>query len=271
MTQNQRIAPALTAASFALLACGCVAPLANDLSAHPQGLLPSQDTATTPKNHLELEALGLWADSERSATVALRYGLADRTEAYILQDLHRTISDPAGPDPSGIGDAWIGIRHRLIDADAAGTAHAFAAEVRLPLADPDDGLGTGELALRLSHIRDGAWRGLDWTSNSDLRLLGDSNGRPDPALGGSLTLTSPLLRFARRTLPVALLVEAGGLWHPEEDNTPGYLALGLRFPLHPSLELQVAWLEGIGGDGPDGRWLLNVGRLVGDALDLRTP
>lgn len=247
---------------------GCVSPLPKGLSAHPQSLLPSQDTTTTPAGHLELEAVGLWADSEQTTAAVIRYGLAERTEIYLLQDLHRTLSDPAGPDPSGIGDAWIGWRHRVIDEDAAGVAHAFAAEVRLPHGDPDEGLGEGELELHIAHIRDGTWRSLDWTTNTDLRLIGDQNGRPDPALGGSITLSTPLLKTAGRVLPLAFLAEAGGLWHPEEDDSPAYIALGFRVPIHPSLELQVAWMDGIGSDGPDERWVADLGRLVGDAINL---
>lgn len=251
------------------LVSSCVGPLGAGLEAHPQGLLPSQDTSTTPAHHLELEAVGLWADSERTATAAIRYGLADRTEVYLLQDVHRTLSVPSGPDISGSGDAWLGMRHRIVDSDAAGVAHAFAAEVRLPHADPEDGLGAGELELRLLHIRDGTWRGLGWTTNTDLRLLADTAGRPDPAFGGSITLTTPLLDVGGKTLPLGLLGEAGGLWNPEQDAKPAWAALGVRIPLHPALELQIAWMEGLGPDGPDGRWVADIGRLVGDAIQLR--
>jgi hypothetical protein len=253
----------LLATILSIPLAACVAPLPAGVRVHPQGLLPSQDTVTTPRNHLELEAIGVWADAERTTTAAIRYGLSERTEVYILQDLHRTISDPAGPDPSGIGDGWLGLRHRLIDADASGVAHAFAAEVRLPHGDPDQGLGTGQLELRLLHLRDGTWGGYGWTTNADLRLIGDAGGRPDPAIGGSLTLTTPLLRVAGRTLPLGFLAEAGGLWHPEEDLSPTWFALGLRLPIHPSLEIQIAWM--------DDRWVANIGRLLGDTLDLRTP
>jgi len=260
----------LTGSALLSLLGGCVSPLPSGLEAHPQGLLPSQDTTTTPKSHLEVEAVGLWADSEQTTTAAIRYGLTERTEAYLLQDLHRTLTVSTGPDPSGIGDAWIGLRHRLIDADADGVAHAFAAEIRIPHADPDEGLGGGELELRLLHIRDGSWGAHAWTTNTDLRLLGDDGGRPDPALGGSLTVTTPLLRMGKRTYPVGFLTEVGGLWHPEDGTYPGWVAVGLRLPVHPSLEIQLAWMDGLGPDGPDDRWIVDIGRLLGDALDLRT-
>lgn len=256
--------------ALALAGFGCVSPLPNGVAAHPQSLLPSQDTTTTPLGYLELEAIGLWADSEQTTTAVIRYGLADRTEVYLLQELHRTLTDPTGPDPSGLGDAWIGLRHRIIDEDSSGVAHAFAAEVRLPHGDADKGLGEGELELHIAYIRDGTLGGFGWTTNSDLRILGDSGGRPDPALGGSVTFTTPLIRIGGRTLPLAFLAETGGLWHPEEDDSPAWIALGIRIPIHASLELQVAWMDGIGGDGPDERWIADLGRLVGDAIHLGT-
>jgi hypothetical protein len=197
-----------------------------------------------------------------------RYGLEPKTEVYIAQDLHHAITDPDGPDPSGIGDAWIGIRHRLVDKDAAGVAHAFAAEVRIPHGDPDMGISASGLELHLAHIRDGQSSAFSWTTNTDLFLFADQAGRPDPALAGSLTLTGPRLRAAGKRLPLALLAELGGLYHPEEDNMPAWGAVGLIIPVHPSLEIQAAWVKGIGGDGPDERWVLNIGRLVGDALNL---
>ena len=265
--RNQRW---LAASLLLVTGSACVGPLPSGVKVHPQGLLPSQDTATTPSGFIELEATGSRGDTERLATVAVRYGLAERTEIFFLQDLHKTIVDPLGPDPSGLGDAWLGLRHRLINADSSGAAHAFAAEVRLPHGDPDDGLGTGQLELHLTHIRDSSWRGIDVTTNTALWLIGDGEERADPALSGSLTLTPPMASIGGKALPFGFLGEVGGLWHPEERSSPAWVALGVRLPLHASLELQLARLEGIGGDGPEGYWALNIGRLVGDTLDFRS-
>ncbi len=258
----------LTAAVLSLLLASCVGSLPKGVTAHPQGLHPSQDTATTPSGFLELEAIGSWAAAEDQAMAVVRYGLAPKTELYLAQDLHHAIVDPGGPNPSGIGDAWIGMRHRVIDEDASGVAHAFAAEIRIPHGDPDLGISASGLELHLAHIRDGQWGGLGWTSNTDLFLLADQAGRPDPALAGSFTLSGPLLVAAGKRLPFALIAELGGLCHPEEDNMPAWAAVGFRVPIHPSLEIQAAWVKGIGADGPEERWVLNVGRLVGDALNL---
>ena len=261
-----------------LLACvaitwasACVAPLPKGLEAHPQGLLPSQDTSTTPKGFLEIEAISSWGETEQATSVAMRYGLAEKTELYMLQELHRAISIPGAEKTSGVGDAWLGMRHRLIDSDATGTAHAFAAEVRLPHGDPSDGLGTGQLELHLIHIRDSSWRGLDLTTNTGLKLIGDGEDRPDPALTASATFTKARLSAAGKQLPFGVIAEVGGMWQPEENHSPAWAALGIRIPIHPSLELQIARIESIGSDGPEAAWIADLGRLVGDALDLRTP
>lgn len=256
------------AALLLLLLASCVAPLPRGVTAHPQGLLPSQDTTTTPRGFLELEAIGSWAASEDQVMAVVRYGLAEKTEVYLAQDMHHALSNPSGPNTSGLGDAWIGMRHRVIDEDASGVAHAFAAEIRIPHGDPDLGISASGLELHLAHIRDGQWGAIGWTTNTDLFLLADQSGRPDPALAASATATGPLLEVAGKQLPIGLLAEIGGLMHPEEDHLPAWVAVGLRIPVHPSLEIQTAWVEGLGGDGPEDRWVLNLGRLVGDALDL---
>lgn len=256
------------AALVALLFTSCVGALPKGVAAHPQGLLPSQDTATTPSGYLELEAIGSWADTEDQTMAVIRYGLASQTEVYLAQDLHHAINDPLGPNASGIGDVWIGMRHRIIEEDSGGVAHAVAAEVRIPHGDPDLGISASGLELHVAHVRDGSWGALSWTTNTDLFFLADEGGRPDPALGGSFTLTGPLLQVAGKRLPLALLAELGALSHPEEDDMPAWIAVGLRIPVHPSLEIQTAWVKGLGSDGPEDRWVLNLGRLVGDALDL---
>ena len=260
--RTSRIIASLALALFS----SCVNPLPKGVAAHPQGLLPSQDTATTPAGFLEVEAIGSWAAREEQAMGLLRYGLAERTELYLAQDLHHSLTIPGAADPSGLGDAWIGVRHRVLEQDAEGVAHAFLAEVRIPHSDTDPNINASGLELHLAHIRDGAWGRSSWTSNVDLFFLSDPGGRPDPALGGSMTWTSPLLDIAGREVPIGLLAETGGLYHPEEDLMPAWLAAGFRIPLHPSLEIQAAWVQGIGGDGPEDRWALNIGRLVGDAL-----
>lgn len=248
----------------------CVAPLPKGLEAHPQGLLPSQDTSTTPNGFLEVEAISSWGETEQATSVAMRYGLAEKTELYLLQELHHAINTPGATKVSGVGDAWLGIRHRIIESDATGTAHAFAAEARLPHGDPSSGLGTGQLELHLIHIRDTKWRRYDVTTNTGLKLIGDGEDRPDPALTASITFTDPLVSIAGRQLPFGLIAEAGGSWQPEANSYPAWVALGLRVPIHPSLELQIARIEGLGRDGPEPALIIDLGRLVGDALDLRS-
>ena len=260
----------LFACAALYLASSCVAPLPKGLNAHPQGLLPSQDTSTTPNGFLEVEAINSWGETEPVASVAMRYGLAEKTELYLLQELYRAIETPGLPKTSGVGDAWLGIRHRIIESDATGTAHAFAAEVRLPHGDPELGLGTGQLELHLIHIRDTSWRRYDITTNTGLKLRGDGEDRPDPALTASLTLTDPLVSIGGQQLPFGVIAEVGGSWQPEENLYPAWAALGIRVPIHPSLELQIARIEGLGKHGPEPAWVVDLGRLVGDALDLRS-
>jgi hypothetical protein len=259
----------LTIASLCWIS-SCVAPLPKGLEAHPQGLLPSQDTSTTPGGFLEVEAISSWGETEQATSVAMRYGLAERTELYLLQELHHAINTPGLAKASGVGDAWLGMRHRIIDSDASGTAHAFAAEVRLPHGDPSTGLGTGQLELHLIHIRDTSWRRYDVTTNTGVKLIGDGEDRPDPALTASVTLTDPLISVGGKQLPFGVIAEAGGSWQPEANSYPAWVALGLRVPIHPSLELQIARIEGLGRDGPEPAWIVDLGRLVGDALDLRS-
>lgn len=250
-------------------ASSCAAPLPKGLEAHPQGLLPSQDTSTTPDGFLEVEAISSFAASEQATSVAMRYGLAEKTELYLLQEVHHAINAAGVANASGVGDAWLGIRHRTSQPNATGAADAFAAEVRIPHADPSTGLGSGQLELHLIHIRDRNWGRYGLTTNTGLKLIGDGEDRPDPALTASITLTDPLIAVAGRQLPFGVIVEAGGSWQPEDRIYPAWVALGIRVPIHPSLELQIARIEGLGKHGPEPTWVADLGRLVGDALNLR--
>lgn len=250
-------------------ASACVAPLPKGYEAHPQGLLPSQDTSTTPLNFLELEGLSSQGSKEQTTSVAMRYGITSRSEVYLVQELHHAIDTAGAQNASGTGDAWLGLRHRLANTDPKGGKHAFAAEVRIPHSDPDAGIGSGQLELHVLHIRDSTWAGYDITTNTGVKLIGDGENRPDPALTASITMTDPLVSVAGKQLPFGLIAELGGLWQPEETYYPAYAALGIRIPIHPSLELQIARIEELGGWATEPRWALSLGRLVGDSLNLQ--
>ena len=246
----------------------CVAPLPKGLEAHPQSLLPSQDTSTTPPDFLEIEAISSQGSKEQITSVAMRYGLTSRSEIYLVQELHHAIQTGA-QSTSGTGDAWLGLRQRFANTDSAGAKHAFAAELRLPHSDPSAGLGSGQLELHVLHIRDSAWAGYDVTTNTGIKLIGDGEDRPDPALTASITLSAPLLSVAGKQLPFGVITELGGLYQPEETYYPAYAALGIRIPIHPSLELQIARVEELGGWATEPRWVISLDRLIGDSLNLR--
>src|SRR5690606_5080137 len=101
----------LLAVCVALAACG--AP-PRDRYVQPQRPTFGNDTNTTPEDELEVEA-GIAFDpgapgDDFDVPVLLKLGLGPRTELFGGMSVLRAIDDE-----EGIGDALVGVRHRLWD------------------------------------------------------------------------------------------------------------------------------------------------------------
>ena len=142
--------PRLAALASLALAAACAAPSASwregqDVPATPQRPTFSKNTATTAQGTVEVEA-GLLRDPGDlfDTPTTIKYGLSAQDELFIGLSPFKMVELP-GDDGEGFGDVTLGWRQRFWEQQDNGTSAAWMAYVKLPTADEDEGLGSGEV------------------------------------------------------------------------------------------------------------------------------
>ncbi len=260
------------ALSLLLVSAACVAPQRSweegaQTPITPQRPTIARKTSTTAVGTVEVEAGMERAPSETfSMPVFVKYGIFDRNEAFLAFSPYNTV-ELAGNDGEGFGDITLGWRQRFLEQNQNMPSLAWQAALKLPTADEDDALGTGELdgygALS------GTYGINQWTVTGfgQLGLLGDPNssgadvqyvlsGAADYAYG-------PTVDF---------FGEVGGIFTPEYDNEVVLLTLGGGWSPSVGLRLDTGFRVGLSDDAPDFSYLVgftrNLGRVSGWALRL---
>lgn len=261
-----------SALALSLLAAACVAPQRSweegaQIPVTPQRPKISRNTATTAAGTIEVEGGIERAPSDSFFMPALvKYGVMDRNEAFVGFSPYNTI-ELAGDDGEGFGDVTLGWRQRFAEQSGNRPSLAWQAALKLPTADEDDALGTGELdgygALSASY-------GVDqfaFTGYGQLGLLGDPNssgadvqyvlaGAADYAYGPT----------------VVFFGEVGGAVTPEFDDERIFLTLGGGWSPSLGLRLDTGFRIGLTDDAPDFSYLVgftrNIGRIAGYAFRL---
>lgn len=267
--------PRGAARSVILLAAGCAAtgPKASpsvpealrsvpeEWAATPQRPTLSSDAFTAPEGTLEVEAgLAAGEDEGASAPVTLRLGIDPVSELSLATVPWQRGS---GGDPEGPGDLVLGLRRRTHSATEDAPAAAFLATLKLPTADADRGLGTGELDGGLATILTRPFEGGSLTTYYALDLLGDPTGGTD--LSHSLALA------VGRTLAgrIGAFGELAGVMVPDEDATRSFTTLGLTYTPRPSLVLDLSVVVGLDRDVPDLQVQVGFTRNFGQVLGRR--
>lgn len=118
--------------------------------------LTIDDAGTAESGHFEFEA-GVGHDHDPDCDhwdfpFGLAYGVAPRLEAGVgfggqFEERTEILEHDGEEDTrheSGVGDLAIGAKWQFVDACPLGAQHAALPAVKLPTADEDDGLGSGE-------------------------------------------------------------------------------------------------------------------------------
>lgn len=235
----------LACASPLVWTAGCLS-LDDARPATPQRPTLSSNAATTAPGTLEIEA-GFSGEPSGSYVIpaTLKYGAGASTEVFgtwIPWQRLRGITD----DEAGIGDLFLGLRHRFVEQDGARPAVAIQPSVLLPVTDADRGLTDGEPGFLLAGMA--TWDGPDLAANAyyELDLLGKPEG-PGlraahlPALDGAWKAGGGWTPFA----------EIAGFFVPDQDVEAGFGTLGLAWSPCPELVLDAGARAGIGDDAPD--------------------
>ncbi len=225
----------------------------------PQRPRFSHNTATTAKDTLELEA-GLEVDPSDfvDTPMLVKYGINERTEFVAGGSPIRHVD---GPDETGIGDVVLGARHRIVDETADDPAIAIATLIKLPLADEDDGLGTGETDVFFSAAAEKKIEDIRAVGFYRLGFLGSpgsdgSDIRHDFAAAGTVAVAQNLDLYG----------ELAAIFVPEYDFDALIATFGGNFVLGPATVFDAGFRVGLTDDAPDFVLLAGITHNFGASL-----
>jgi len=234
----------VAAASALVLLSACATQRGPGAQPTPQRPTLSHNTQTTALGTYELEA-GVEIDPQDfiDTPMLMKYGVTDRTEFVFGGSPLRRIDSPK---ETGLGDVVLGARHRIVDETAADPAIAVATLIKLPIADRDKGLGSGETDVRFSIAAQKQIDQVNAVGYYALGLLGAPNSdgldlEHDLALAASTPIDQNLDAFA----------ELGGVFIPEYDYESVFLTTGGAFTLGPASVFDVGVRVGLTPNAPD--------------------
>ena len=240
-----------------LLASACRTSPELAAPAGPQRPSVSSDTGTTAEGTLELElGLALDPDDALSTPVGIKYGSGPRTEVFLGLSPFNRLELAAG-DEEGFGDLVVGTRHRMAEGEGGRPSFAVQAAVKLPTADDEDGLGSGELDASFALIATRAFGAGSGTAYYSFDVLGDPAGGTDAAhvlaLAGGRSIGGSW----------GAALELAGLFAPEDDDSVYLVTANLTRALHPWLVFDVGVSAGLESDDPDPALLVGLTRNLG--------
>lgn len=255
---------ALTPALFsALLLTACTTTSGTGARPTPQRPRISHNAQTTAQGTLELEA-GVEVDPSDfwDTPMLLKYGMSSQTEFVFGGSPIRHVDSP---DDTGIGDVVFGVRHRMVDETADDPAIAIATQVKLPTADADKGLGSGETDVFFSIAAEKQVEDVRAVGFYRLGLLGSPTGdgndlRHDLAAVGTVALGQGLNAYG----------ELAGLFAPEYDFDALLATFGAAFEIAPATVFDAGFRVGLTNDAPDFTLVFGVTHNFG-AATFHTP
>ncbi|HOW98137.1 MAG TPA: transporter [Kiritimatiellia bacterium] len=174
--------------------------------------------------------------------VGLTYGVLEGLEAGI--GFGGQYVEAGGEDESGIRDTAIGAKWQFLPSCPLGARHALAPSVKLPTADEDKGLGSGETDFDLTWIIS---RTLGEKAGAHVNLGYAWIGGPeDDVLHYGFALDYQATETMQAVGEVFAERETSG-----GADTVGQFNLGLRYSATDALALDLAAGSRIGDDGPD--------------------
>lgn len=230
-----------------LSSASCSSITRNEHAATRQRPLVSRNTHTTAFGTFEVEAGASWDHDDRFETpVVVKYGASPNTEVSVQASPLLIVQDAMDHDEGGVGDVRLGIRHRLWEESEGVPAMGVLAEVKLPAADEDDGLGTGYVdagfgGMASHKIKDG-----EVTGFYRIDFLGTAVDDTSVAHTFALAADVP---FAGT--PLGVFSEVSGTLFAEQDIEVGQFLLGGSYTPFPSVVLDLAGSVGLTSDSPD--------------------
>ena len=241
-------------------ALSCRTVPSSEFAATPQRPTVSADTSTTAWQTFELEAGALWDPSDEIDTpMTLKYGFDPRTEVFAGWSPVGYVSRP-GEDGFGVGDLVLGTRHRVLDETDGTPSAAFQGAVKLPVADEDEGLGSGETDFALAGILTRGFGDFVGIGYWQLDLLGSPSGGFDVGHSLAIATATPVVG------QIAWFGELAAVIVPEHDDEALFTTIGATYNPRPSLLFDVGAVVGLNDDAPDFQLVAgftqNLGRVA---------
>jgi hypothetical protein len=237
------------AAALALLSA-CAAPSASwnegaGTPATPMRPTYAHSTFTTAPGTLEVET-GVTYDPSDATSVptTLKYGVNDRIDVFA------DFAPASAVENGGVGagDVYLGYRQRLTEQQLGHLSLAWQALAKLPTADEDKGLGTGEFDALVAGI--GTLPMEDWSATgfAELGLLGDPGGS-----GTDLHLALSAMADRRLSRGGGIFGELAGVFVDDRNYDAVFTTLGAAWSPSPGLVLDAGVVLGLSDDAPDAR------------------
>jgi hypothetical protein len=229
-----------------------------EVEARPQRPSKSDNAYTTAPGYLELETGWSHDEGVDAAEVLLKLGLSARTEISFGLRPWVSSDQPTGTE-TGLGDTLLGAKFRFFES-REGEA-AFSASIKIPTADDDKGLGTGDTDVGFRFIASRDWGRNHW----DLNLGGDFAGVPDSsdneARWTAILTWSQTLRERYSYYGEIFLQHL-----PAFDEDTITADAGISYALNPSFVLDAGVNVGLSDDAPDVQILVGLTKVLGKAL-----
>jgi len=227
----------------------------SQVPAHPQRPSLGSTAATTEPGYVELEAGGVFANDGFSTPVRFRFGLGRIAEAYVGFSPIVGV-DQDGSTETGFGDTVLGGKIRFFESpDGDAAVEAF---VKLPTADEDKGLGTGDTDAGFRFIASRAWGKNQFHFN----LGGDFAGVPD-ATSNDARWTVSLMWARTFESRVGMYGELFVQFLPAASDENISTQWGVIYALNPSLVLDAGLNLGISDDAPDVQIRMGITKVLG--------
>jgi hypothetical protein len=211
----------------------------------PQRPSFSTNTSTTAPGYLEAEVGASLQENLSEIPSLLKLGLLETTELSLGIMPLRSV-DLGPTSESGFGDVRLGLRHRFVDEVEGVPSLAAEGWVKLPTADEDKGLGTGETDVGMLFIMSKSMAAFSFDANLGLSFIGD------PVENDTNTHVN-LIGTASRGLTPALsgYLELFLEIPPDDAKNVWIFDLGVGYSVHPGLVLDAAFAAGLSDTAPD--------------------
>jgi len=225
------------------------APQGEAVAATPQRPTLSNDTRTTAKGTVEIEAgLAIDPGDALDTPITAKAGIGDRTEVFVGWSPWQWYDAP-GSDLQGASDVVLGARHRFVEGNEDKPSFAVQAAVKAPTANNE--VGSGEWDVFGAGILTGQVESIEWTGFYQLGLLGE------PGSGVDLRHDLAAAVSGKIDAQWGWVGELAGIFVPEWDYDAVFATGAFTYSPRPDLVFDVGLVRGLSSDAPD--WVLQFG------------